>query len=85
MESTIIDKYRVWIVGIYDYPWWETPLRQPRLAWGEKFIPVKYGKYRRIFRRMGISLNHRVNISRCSASASLNIFHGLWRVGKNIL
>jgi hypothetical protein len=33
--SMIIDKYRVWIVGIYDYPWWETPRRQPRLA-GEK-------------------------------------------------
>ena len=70
--------------GYHDYPWWETPHRQPELAGGEKFIPVKYGKYRRIFRRMGIYLNHRVNISRCSASASLNIFRGLWRVGKNI-
>ena len=60
--------------GYHDYPWWETPHRQPELAGGEKFIPVKYGKYRRIFRRMGIYLNHRVNISCCSASASLNIF-----------
>ena len=49
--------------GYHDYPWWETPHRQPELAGGEKFIPVKYGKYRRIFRRMGIYLNHRVNIS----------------------
>ena len=33
--SMIIDKYRVWIVGIYDYPWWGLPIDS--LSWqGEK-------------------------------------------------
>ena len=51
--SMIIDKNRVLDSGYIWLPMVGTPHWQPRLAGGEVFIPVKYGKYRRIFATNG--------------------------------